>query len=273
MKLSIALGNPKHGVYEAAKEGRAMIRETARKMGVTAPLIDTVSMPIGADEVSVIEHSASYSVFANGGKRVFPYAAVEIRNSRGDVIYNHDSDGRQPERIFPEQAIITMDSMLTKVVEEGTGKRAILPGIKVGGKTGTTNGYKDAWFCGFTANLNGCVWFGNDDDTSMGNMTGGSLPAQTWHDIMEFAHRGLELKPMPGFPLDASPAVATASPNAATPSSPGQAAAPSVLTRRSGEALGAVEKLFRASEDRRAALGSQSASRTFRALDVEDGTH
>ena len=262
VKLSIALGNPKHGVYEAAKEGRAMIRDTARKMGVTAPLVDTVSMPIGADEVSVIEHSASYSVFANGGKRVFPYAVVDVRNSKGDVIYRQNGDGRQPERIFPESAIVEMDSMLTKVVEEGTGQRAILEGIKVGGKTGTTNGYKDAWFCGFTGNLNGCVWFGNDDDTSMGNMTGGSLPAQTWHDIMEFAHRGLEPKPLPGFPIEATPASSAAT---ATVVAPGIVSVPNVLTHRSGEALGAVEKLFRAAGDRRAELG-QPASRSFRAV-------
>ncbi|MDE2363653.1 MAG: PBP1A family penicillin-binding protein [Hyphomicrobiales bacterium] len=249
VRLSIDIGDPRRrGDWEAAKIGRAMIRDTARKMGVTAPLIDTVSMPIGADEVSVIEHSASYSVFANGGKRVFPYAAVEIRNSRGEPIYKHDSDGRQPERIFPEQAIVTMDSMLTKVVEEGTGKRAMLPGIKVGGKTGTTNAYKDAWFCGFTANLNGCVWYGNDDDTSMANMTGGSLPAQTWHDIMEPALRGVELRPLPGFTLDAAPQVAVARPaaqdaNAAT-------AAPATLTHRANDALGAVEKLLRAPDKR-----------------------
>lgn len=248
VKLSIALGNPKHGVFEAAKEGRAIIRDNARKMGVTAPLIDTVSLPIGAGEVSVMEHSASYSVFANGGKRVYTHAAIEIRNSKGDIIYKFDGDGKQPERIFPEQAIVSMNTMLTKVVEEGTARRAILPGIKVGGKTGTTNGYKDAWFCGFTANLNGCVWYGNDDDSPMGNMTGGSLPAQTWHDVMEFGHRGLELRPLPGYTLDAAPTVAVIAPQAGAPAP--APAGPIVLTKKSGEALGAVEKLFKTGDKR-----------------------
>ncbi|MFO1114734.1 MAG: PBP1A family penicillin-binding protein [Beijerinckiaceae bacterium] len=258
VKLSIALGNPKHGVYEAAKEGRAIIRDNARKMGVTAPLVDTVSLPIGAGEVSVMEHSASYSVFANGGKRVYTHAAIEIRNSKGDLIYKFDGDGKQPERVFPEQAIVLMNSMLTKVVEEGTARRAILPGIKVGGKTGTTNGYKDAWFCGFTANLNGCVWFGNDDDSPMGNMTGGSLPAQTWHDVMEFGHRGLELRPLPGYSLEAAPVAANVGPQQGAPAP--VATGPIVLTKKSGEALGNVEKLFKAG-DKRAEGAGETAPR------------
>ncbi len=258
VKLSIALGNPKHGVFEAAKEGRAIIRDNARKMGVTAPLVDTVSLPIGAGEVSVMEHSASYSVFANGGKRIYTHAAIEIRNSKGDLIYRFDGDGKQPERIFPEQSIVLMNSMLTKVVEEGTARRAILPGVKVGGKTGTTNGYKDAWFCGFTANLNGCVWFGNDDDSPMGNMTGGSLPAQTWHDVMEFGHRGLELRPLPGYSLDAAPVAAVVAPQPGAPAP--VASGPIVLTKKSGEALGAVEKLFKTG-DRRAEGAGDGASR------------
>jgi penicillin-binding protein 1A len=91
--------------------------------------------------------------------------------------------------------------MLNQVVEAGTGRKAKLDGIDVAGKTGTTNGYKDAWFMGFTGNYVGAIWFGNDDDTSMNNMTGGSLPAATWHEIMAYAHEGIELKPLPGRPL------------------------------------------------------------------------
>ena len=116
----------------------------------------------------------------------------------------------------------------------------------------------------YAANLNGCVWFGNDDDTSMGNMTGGSLPAQTWHDVMEPAHRGLELKALPGFTLQPAPATAAAQPGAAAAA--GFVANPSVLTRRSGEALGAVEKLFRASGDKRADITGKPEGRTFRTV-------
>jgi penicillin-binding protein 1A len=265
VKLSIGVGDGK-GDWDKAKSGRAKIVDTARKMGVTAPLIDTVSMPIGADEISVIEHSASYSVFANGGKRIYPYAAVEIRNSKGDVIFRQETDGKQPERVFPESVIIDMNSMLTKVVEEGTGKRAILgEPFKVGGKTGTTNGYKDAWFCGFSANLNGCVWFGNDDDTAMANMTGGSLPAQTWHDVMAFAHRGVEARALPGFTLQPAPAATAAPPGSPGPVRAGIVQSPTTLSRKSGEALGAVQRLFRTADERRADL-DRAQSQGFRVI-------
>ena len=90
--------------------------------------------------------------------------------------------------------------MMMQVVLAGTGRRAQLDNIETAGKTGTTNGYKDAWFIGYTGNYAGAVWFGNDDDTPMENMTGGTLPAATWHEVMEYAHQGIELKPLPGRP-------------------------------------------------------------------------
>ena len=73
---------------------------------------------------------------------------------------------------------------VSHVVDEGTARRAIVDGIRAAGKTGTTNTYRDARFVGFTGNFVCGVWFGNDDYKAMNQMTGGSLPAQTWHDIM-----------------------------------------------------------------------------------------
>ena len=67
-------------------------------MGLTTPLTDTVSLPIGAAEVTVIDQAAGYAVFANGGKRARPYAAVEVRNSAGEVIYRHDQREAAPSR-------------------------------------------------------------------------------------------------------------------------------------------------------------------------------
>ena len=72
------------------------------------------------------------------------------------------------------------------------------------GKTGTTQSYRDAWFVGFTGNFVGGVWFGNDDYTATNDMTGGSLPAMTWKEIMTFAHQGLPLKPIYGLPAPAN---------------------------------------------------------------------
>lgn len=223
------------------KVGRARVVEVARNMGVTAPLIDTVSLPIGADEVQVLEHSAAYSVFANGGRKVTPHAALEIRNSRGETIWRADRDMPEPVQTFPAQTIAEMNSMLVKVVEEGTGGRAKLgDNIRVGGKTGTTNGYRDAWFCGFTGNYSSCIWFGNDDYQATNNMTGGSLPAQTWRDYMAYAHQNVEIRPIPGAPL-AGARVADARPSDGDLTS---AVRSNLLSRRSAAAVVELERSF-----------------------------
>jgi penicillin-binding protein 1A len=251
VKLSIGIGDSKGGDFQRAKQGRAKIIDVARRLGLTTPLPDTVSLPIGADEVTVMDHTSAYAAFANGGKRVPPYAAVEIFNSRGESIYRRDRDNPPPQQVVPAKSVIDLVSMMTKVVEEGTGKRAQLgENIQVAGKTGTTNGYKDAWFCGYTGNLTECVWFGNDDDTAMNNMTGGSLPAQTWHDIMVYAHNGIELKPLPGMP---APPPGPAVLNSGTVAELGAAQHPAQLSRRASDAIISIEDLLRTADGQRAA--------------------
>ncbi len=100
-----------------------------------------------------------------------------------------------PSSVIPADKIAEMNNILTHVVTEGTGRAAQLPGIVAAGKTGTTNNSTNAWFNGFTGNLVCSVWFGNDDNAPMENLTGGILPAMTWHDIMLYAHQGLDIKP------------------------------------------------------------------------------
>ena len=88
IKLSIAIGNGNSRI------GRAKIIDTCRRLGITTPLEDTPSLPVGQSDVIPIEHSAAYAAFVNGGKKVVAYAAIEIRNSRGDVLYRHDRDAQ-----------------------------------------------------------------------------------------------------------------------------------------------------------------------------------
>jgi penicillin-binding protein 1A len=247
VKLSIAIGDG------SPKIGRARIVDTARKMGLTTPLTDTVSLPIGAAEVTVIDMATAYCVFANSGRRATPYATLDIRNSRGDVIFRHDRDGPRENQVIAPNYISDMDFMLTKVVEEGTGKRAILDNVKVGGKTGTTNGYKDAWFIGFTGNYVAAVWYGNDDDTPMNNMTGGTLPAATWHDIMDYAHSGIELKPIPGLPAEVStPVVVNAAPTGTKTVQESAPQRPATLSHASSEIIAGIESLLKTAEQKRA---------------------
>ncbi len=175
--------------------GRAKIIATARAMGLTTPLIDTVSLPVGADEVKMIDMVGANAVLANGGKRATPYAAIEIRNSSGRVIYTHAADAPTPAQVIPADKIAEMNNIMIHVVTEGTGRAAQIPGLVIAGKTGTTNNSTNAWFNGFTGNLVASVWFGNDDNSPMPKMVGGLLPAQTFKQIMAYAHQGLEAKP------------------------------------------------------------------------------
>ena len=251
VKLSINIGEaywPKGRPYHQAKIaelGRSKIIETARRMGLNSPLTDTVSLPIGAAEVTVIDMASAYAVFANGGWRATPYAALEASNSHGDVIYRHDRDAKPAEQLFNTSVVADMVGMMNKVVEEGTARRAILEGgHKSAGKTGTTNSYKDAWFVGYTGNMVGAVWYGNDDNSDMANMTGGSLPAQTWHDIMAFAHLNLPPKPLPGLPLGNAVAASSGS-SGSSIAEMGAPQRPATLTPKAVESLGAIEKMFR----------------------------
>ncbi|KAB0265260.1 transglycosylase domain-containing protein [Microvirga brassicacearum] len=240
MSLQIGKGN--------AKAGRAQIIDISRKMGLSHPLADSSSLPIGAAEVTVIDMTASYAVFANGGKKATPYVAWEVKNSQGDVIYSRAAD-TPPEQILPTRLVHDMNFMLNKVVEEGTGKRSALAGIRSAGKTGTTNAYRDAWFVGYTGNLVAGVWYGNDDHSAMNNMTGGTLPAMTWQEVMTFGHQNLEIRPIPGIgPESAAKVAATERPadQATAPAAQGYLAG--TLSRRSYEVLGAIGNLFKAAE-------------------------
>jgi penicillin-binding protein 1A len=141
-----------------------------------------------------------------------------------------------------------MAGMMSHVVSEGTARRAALDGIPTAGKTGTTNAYRDAWFVGYTGNFTCAVWYGNDDYSPTNRMTGGSLPAQTWHDIMAAAHQGVEVKELPGvgmgvkLPTPAtSPSVAV---NGATKPAEIRPGPPPILTKRGADILVQVEKML-----------------------------
>jgi penicillin-binding protein 1A len=244
VKLSIAIGG-KGG----PKAGRAKIVEVARRFGIKAPLPDTPSLPIGADEVTILEHSVAYATFPNKGRAVTPHSVLEVRTGAGDLVWRWDRDGPKPRQAIPASIAADMAGMMSHVVSEGTARRAALDGIPTAGKTGTTNAYRDAWFVGYTGNFTCAVWYGNDDYSPTNRMTGGSLPAQTWHDIMVAAHQGVEIKELPGvgmgehLPQPTAPATVAAAANApkVLEIKPGP---PPVLTKRGADILVQVEKLL-----------------------------
>jgi penicillin-binding protein 1A len=234
VKLSQSLGNGN------AKIGRAKIIDIAKKMGLRTPLNDTPSIPIGAGEVTVLDHTVAYATFPNLGKSVAAHAILEMRTAAGELVWRFDRDGKKPEQVIRPQVAMEMNVIMNKVVEEGTGRRAILDGVKAAGKTGTTNAYRDAWFVGYTGNYVAGVWAGNDDYAPTKRMTGGSLPAMTWRDIMIYAHQGIEIKPIPGVAPGPTPPAVAASAATSTP----ETARPALLTRRAADVLTRVERLF-----------------------------
>jgi penicillin-binding protein 1A len=148
-------------------------------------------------------------------------------------------------RVLPPQVDSDIVMMMNSVVENGTGRRAQLDGIKAAGKTGTTNSFRDAWFMGYTGNFVCGVWFGNDDYTSTRNLTGGSLPAMTWHKVMAYAHQGVEIKPLPG--LKGQPAPKLEEPRVAAASNFSETPRPVTLSPRTSDRLLRLEKDLRES--------------------------
>jgi len=239
VRLSVMMG---HG---DAKAGRAKIIQTARAMGIRTALPDSSSLPIGAAEVNVLSHTVAFATFPNQGKVVVPHAVLEVRTGDGEVVWRFDRDGPKPQQVLSTQVALDMNMMMNKAAEEGTGKRALLDGIRIAGKTGTTNAYRDAWFVGFTGNFVCGVWIGNDDYSSTNRMTGGSLPAMTWHQIMTYAHTGIELKNIPGVAPNPPPGTLPIPVASATTTPPTEAAPrPPVLTRRGADILTRIERLM-----------------------------
>ena len=238
VRLSISLGKGN------ARIGRNMIVKTAKDMGLRTPLADTPSLPIGAGEVTVLDHTVAMATFPNEGKAVAPHAVLEVRTATGEVVWRFDRDGPKPRQVIPRQVALDMNAMLNSAAEQGTGRRAMLDGVRIAGKTGTTNAHRDAWFVAFTGNLIAGVWVGNDDYQSMQRMTGGSLPAMTWRAIMAYGHQGIELKNIAGIapnpPLGSAPQAKVA----AVPAAGDASQRPAVLTGRGAAVLLRVEKMM-----------------------------
>ncbi|MBR0557554.1 penicillin-binding protein [Ciceribacter sp. L1K23] len=176
--------------------GPQQVVKLAHRLGIESELQANASIALGTSEVSLVELTSAYAPFMNGGYKATPHIIRRISNASGTVLY--ETDYQNPPRVLSEPVVGAMNSMLTRVVTEGTGKSARLDGWQVAGKTGTTQSFRDALFVGYTANLTTGVWFGNDDGSSMKKVTGGGLPAKAWKDFMTAAHAGLRPAPLGG---------------------------------------------------------------------------
>jgi penicillin-binding protein 1A len=161
-------------------------------------LRDGPSLPLGTSEVSLLELTGAYTAFSNGGYAVKPHVISRVRTGAGRVLFE---DAASSNRVIGTDQLGALNDMMNAVVVYGTGKRAALPDQPVGGKTGTTQDFRDAWFVGYTSHFTAGVWVGNDDGKPMNHTTGGSLPAEIWQRVMEVANRGRPPLPLPGTAL------------------------------------------------------------------------
>jgi penicillin-binding protein 1A len=176
------------------KIGADEVVATARRLGITSELDATPSLALGTSEVTLLELTGAYTVFANGGAGVWPYGIQEIREPSGRVLYRRDGGG--PGQVVDGQSVNQMANLMTATVEWGTGKAA-KTGRPSAGKTGTSQDFRDAWFIGYTADLAAGVWFGNDDGSPMDNVTGGNLPARLWGRVVARGFEGVPPSALP----------------------------------------------------------------------------
>lgn len=174
---------------------REVVR-TAQRLGINSSLQANPSLALGTSEVTPLEMTAAYASFANGGQSVLPYVIREVKSTNGKVVYARKANSFGP--VIQPQTLAMMNSMFHAVMTGGTGSKVNIPGWEVGGKSGTTQDYRDAWFVGFTGRLVTAVWVGNDDNSTMKRVTGAGLPAEIWGKYMKAAHVGQQPVPLPG---------------------------------------------------------------------------
>ncbi len=175
--------------------GPQAVVDTALRFGISSPLKAVPSIALGTQEVSLLELTAAYTPFANGGIGVIAHVITRIETAKGDVLYSNLPGG--PGRVATPEVIGEMNDMLSGAVSVGTAKKARLPGWPIAGKTGTTQSNRDAVFVGYSARMITGVWLGNDDDTPMKGVGGGSYPAELWSEFMQKAHQGLSVTDLP----------------------------------------------------------------------------
>ncbi|TBW41421.1 PBP1A family penicillin-binding protein [Siculibacillus lacustris] len=180
----------------AIELGPQRIADTAMRLGITSPLMATPSLALGTSEVTPLEITGAYVPFSNGGFGVVPHVVTGIRTADGKVLYARKGSGIG--RVIDPLPLAEMNTMLSETLATGTGRASKIPGWPSGGKTGTSQDFRDAWFIGYTGLLTTGVWLGNDDGAPTKRGTGGTMAGIVWQRYMVDAHRGRQAVAVPG---------------------------------------------------------------------------
>ena len=206
------------------------------------------TMVLGSNGVTVLEMAGGYGTFMTGGTKLPSHGITQLSDKEGNVLYDfRETEADSKKRVFKEETVRTMNTIMAQIPEWGTGKRAALKGIRSAGKTGTTQAYRDAWYVGFTGNYVAAVWFGNDNYQPTRRLTGGRLPAMTWNKFMTYAHQNIERRPIPFIdnPFPGSDGQNVVSNEVVAEVNTAQPARPKLLSSKSEEALLQLESLMR----------------------------
>ena len=169
--------------------GREKVIRMAKLMGINSPILNSPSLALGTSEVNLLELTAAYDILANNGKGIFVHGIRSIENTEGKNLFTRKIQG--PGKILNSNTVSIMTKMMEETIKNGTGKKAKI-NRPAAGKTGTSQSLRDAWFVGFTSSIVVGVWFGNDDDSPMEEITGGTAPAVLWSDFMKKAHENIK---------------------------------------------------------------------------------
>jgi penicillin-binding protein 1A len=179
------------------KVGTSLVASYARRLGIRSPIVQDLSLALGTSEVSLLELTSAYGVFANHGIRNEPVYILKAEDRNGSVLEKHTA---RPADVLNETTVSVMVSMMQSVMDHGTGYSARAMGFlnPAAGKTGTMDDYMDAWFVGFTPSLACGAWIGFDEKKTIGpGMTGARAALPIWTEFMIGATRG---RPVEEFP-------------------------------------------------------------------------
>lgn len=222
MRLGIEKSRNLMTVRLAQTLGMDVVAETAKRFGVVRDMQETLSASLGSVETTLMQMTTGYAMLVNGGKRITPNLIDRIQDRNGKIVFRHDNrdctgcqtgewhEGLVPPRLQDTREQVTSPesayqivSMLHGVVERGTGVKIRVIGKPIGGKTGTTNDFIDAWFVGFSPDLAVGVYTGFDEPSSLGRSEAGSAVAvPIFRDFMREALEG-----QPGIPFRVPPGI------------------------------------------------------------------
>ena len=179
--------------------GPPQVIDHARRLGITAPLPAYLSVAIGSAEATLVEMISAYAAFPNQGVRMKPMLVLTVNDREGNLLESHRPE---PHEAIRADTAYVMTDLMQGVVRHGTAARAAALDWPLGGKTGTTDDYTDAWFIGFDPDITVGVWIGYDQKRTIGdNMTGTEAALPVWIEIMKpyIERRRKELKEPPEF--------------------------------------------------------------------------